>query len=149
MQMNMIRNHGRTKMVDLKTGKKLPVQNMPEQSPADVNKQMGSPEDYNAPVKISGSSKDVLWKLTPKDVTKPTLYYSSSLKRVVKMTAVVNNAQTESKFEYCDNSCPLPGTLKKTEITTQMQDGKKSVVTVDIKSAKQRHALPSSIFDVE
>mgnify|MGYP004444638285 FL=1 len=69
MQMKMVKNGDHLKVIDLKTGKTMPSQNIPAENPADVNKQMGSPEDYNAPVK-EGS----LWKITPKDASKPTLY---------------------------------------------------------------------------
>src|SRR5574344_2671356 len=47
MQMKMVQNDGRMKITDLKTGKTLPAQNMPQQNPADVSKQMRSPADYN------------------------------------------------------------------------------------------------------
>ena len=31
--------------------------------------------------------------------------------RVMKTSVVVNGANAVSEFEYCDNSCPLPGPL--------------------------------------
>ena len=62
MNMKMIQNNGRMKVIDLKSGQTLPAQNMPRQNPADVTSQMGEASDYNAPVK-SGN----LWKLVPKD----------------------------------------------------------------------------------
>ena len=65
------------------------------------------------------------------------------------MTAVVNGAVSESKFEYCDNTCELPGTLKKVEITTELAAGEKSTVTVDVLFAKRHHRLPKKMFDVE
>lgn len=144
MQMEMVQNNGRMKVTDLKTGKKLPAQNMPSQNPGDVTKQMGNPEDYNAPVQ-SGN----LWKITPKDASKPTLYYSAKRKRVVKMTVDVQGTDTETLLEYCDNSCELPGTLKKTTITTKLPNGGESKVVLEVLKAKQRHVLPSKMFDVE
>jgi hypothetical protein len=144
MQMEMVQNNGRMKVTDLKTGKKLPAQNIPAQNPADVNKQMGSPEDYNNPV-----AEGNLWKLTPKDPAKPTLYYSQKHKRVMKMDVVVNGANSTSDFEYCDNSCPLPGTLKKVTIKTVAPQGGESNVVLEVVKAKQRHLLPMKIFDVE
>lgn len=45
----------------------------------------GSPEDYNNPI-----AEGNLWKLTPKDPAKPTLYYSQKNKRVMKMNVAVN-----------------------------------------------------------
>jgi hypothetical protein len=144
MQMQMVQNNGRMKVTDLKTGKKLPAQNMPAQNLADVNKQMGSPEDYNTPVKDGN-----LWKMIPKDASKPTLYYSANKKRVVRMDVVVNGANSVSEFEYCDNSCPLPGTLKKVAIKTVLPQGGESNVLLEVVKAKQRHQLPMKMFNVE
>jgi len=144
MRMKMIQNNGRMKVIDLKTGQTLPAQNVPRQNPADVTSQMGNPSDYKAPVK-SGS----LWKLVPKDASKPTLFYSESIKRVVKMIANVNGSSAEISFEYCDASCNLPGTLKKTEIVTALPSGEKSTVVMEVVSAKARHILPAKMFNVE
>lgn len=144
MQMEMVQNNGRMKVTDLKTGKKLPAQNMPAQNPADVNKQMGSPEDYNNPI-----AEGNLWKITPKDPAKPTLYYSQKNKRVMKMDMVVNGANSVSEFEYCDNSCPLPGTLKKVTIKTNVPQGGESTVVLEVLNAKQRHILPIKMFNVD
>ncbi len=144
MQMEMVQNNGRMKITDLKTGKKLPAQNMPARNPADVNKQMGSPEDYNNPI-----AEGNFWKLTPKDPAKPTLYYSQKNKRVMKMNFVVNGVGSVSEFEYCDNSCSLPGTLKKVTIKTNAPQGGESTVALEVLKAKQRHLLPMKIFNVE
>ena len=144
MQMEMVQNNGRMKVTDLKTGKKLPAQNMPAQNPADVNKQMGTPADYNNPV-----AEENLWKITPKDSSKPTLYYSQKKKRVMKMSVVVNGANAVSEFEYCDNSCPLPGTLKKVTVKTTTPQGGESTVVLEVLKAKQRRVLPMKMFDIE
>ncbi|WP_295052593.1 hypothetical protein [uncultured Fibrobacter sp.] len=144
MRMKMIQNNGRMKVIDLKTGQTLPAQNMPRQNPADVTSQMGSPSDYKTPVK-SGN----LWKLVPKDASKPTLFYSEKNKRVVKMSTVVNGSTAEIAMEYCDASCTLPGTLKKTEISTTLPSGEKSTVVMEIVSAKARHILPAKMFNIE
>ena len=144
MRMKMIQNNGRMKVIDLKSGQTLPAQNVPKQNPADIANQMGEPSDYKAPVK-SGN----LWKLVPKDASRPTLFYSDKVKRVVKMNTVVNGSAAEIAMEYCDNSCPLPGTLKKTEIVTVMQGGEKSSVVVEVVSAKARHILPAKMFNIE
>ena len=144
MNMKMIQNNGRMKVIDLKSGQTLPAQNMPRQNPADVTSQMGEASDYKAPVR-SGS----LWKLVPKDASRPTLFYSESVKRVVKMNTVVNGASAEIALEYCDASCTLPGTLKKTEITTTLPSGEKSTVVMEIVSARARHILPAKMFDIE
>lgn len=144
MQMEMVQNNGRMKVTDLKTGKKLPAQNMPTQNLADVNKQMGAPEDYNNPI-----AEENLWKITPKEAAKPTLYYSQKNKRVVKMNMVVNGVGSVSEFEYCDNSCPLPGTLKKVTIKTTAPQGGEGTVVLEVLKAKQRHLLPMKMFNVE
>ena len=144
MQMEMVQNNGRMKVTDLKTGKKLPAQNMPAQNLANINKQMGSPEDYNNPI-----AEGNLWNLTPKDPAKPTLYYSQKNKRVMKMNVVVNGVGSVSEFEYCDNSCSLPGTLKKVTIKTNAPQGGESTVALEVLKAKQRHLLPMKIFNVE
>lgn len=147
MQMKMVQNGTRMKVTDLKTGKTLPAQNMSQRNPADVTKQMGAPSDYNEPKRES--KKSDLWKITPKDPAKPTLYYSQSRRRVVRISVVVNGATAESSFEYCNDSCNLPGTLKKTEIKTVSPDGNVSTVSVEVLSAKKRKVLPSRMFDVE
>lgn len=144
MRMKMIQNNGRMKVIDLKTGQTLPAQNVPRQNPADVTSQMGSPSDYKTPVK-SGK----LWKLVPKDSLKPTLFYSETAKRVVKMSAVINGSTAEIALEYCDALCSLPGTLKKTEIVTVLPSGEKSTVVMEVISAKARHILPAKMFNVE
>ena len=144
MQMEMVQNNGRMKVTDLKTGKKLPAQNMPTQNLADVNKQMGAPEDYNNPI-----AEENLWKITPKEAAKPTLYYSQKNKRVVKMNMVVNGVGSVSEFEYCDNSCLLPGTLKKVTIKTTAPQGGEGSVVLEVLKAKQRHLLPMKMFNVE
>ncbi len=140
MQMRIIQNEGRMKVTDLKTGKTLPAQNVPLQNMTDISKQMGTPADYNTPVK-EGS----LWKIFPKDKTKPTLYYSTQNKRVVEMTALVNGAESETEYEYCDNTCKLPGTLKKSTITTTF-NGSSSKVAIEILLAKKHHTLPKKLF---
>lgn len=144
MQMKMIQNNGRMKVIDLKSGQTLPAQNMPRQNPADVTSQMGEASDYKAPVR-SGS----LWKLVPKDASRPTLFYSESAKRIVKMNTVVNGSSAEIALEYCDASCTLPGTLKKTEIITTLPGGEKSTVVMEIVSARARHILPAKMFNIE
>jgi len=144
MQMKIVQNGSRMKVTDLKTGKALPAQNIPAQNPTDINKQMGSPEDYKSPVLEGG-----LWRISPKDASRPTLYYSQKQKRVVKMEVPVNGMIAESVFDYCDNSCLLPGTLKKVTIKTVASQGGESIVVLDVVNAKQRHVLPGKMFDLE
>lgn len=144
IQMKTIQNGSRMKVVDLKSGKTLPAQNVKQQNPADINKKMGSPEDYKNPVKEGN-----LWKIAPKDASKPTLYYSATKKRVVKMVVQVNGANAESSFEYCDNTCKLPGTLKKVEVNTTLADGNTTKVVLDILDAERRKVLPPKMFDMD
>lgn len=145
MRMKIVRNGNRIKATDLKTGEKLPTQNIPAQNPVDMNGRMGSPEDYNAPVKIA----DAFWEITPKDSAKPILYYSAKLRRIVKMKMPVNGTTATTEFEYCDNSCELPGTLKKVTIGTALPQGGESSVVLEILKVKRRHVLPSKMFDVD
>lgn len=144
IQMKTIQNGSRMKVVDLKSGKTVPAQNVKQQNPADINKKMGSPEDYKNPVKEGN-----LWKIAPKDASKPTLYYSATKKRVVKMVVQVNGANAESSFEYCDNTCKLPGTLKKVEVNTTLADGNTTKVVLDILDAERRKVLPPKMFDMD
>lgn len=65
------------------------------------------------------------------------------------MTAIINGAESESKYEYCDNTCELPGTLKKVNITTKLATGEESTVTMEVLLAKQHHRLPQKMFDIE
>ena len=67
----------------------------------------------------------------------------------MKMSVVVNGATAVSEFEYCDNSCPLPGTLKKVVIKTTAPQGGESTVVLEVLKAKQRRVLPMKMFDVE
>lgn len=142
MQMKIVQNDGRMKVTDLKTGKSLPA-NMPVQNPADVNRQMGNPEDYNPPV-AEGS----LWKITPKDASKPTLFYSERKKRIVRMTVPVSGSVAETELEYSDASGELPGTLKKVTIVTRVAGGESKVV-LEVFRAKRRHVLPGKMFNEE
>ena len=144
VQMKATQNGNRMKIVDLKTGKVLPSQNIPPQNPVDISKQFGSPADYKNPAK-EGS----LWKIVPKDASKPVLYYSANQKRIVKMHSSIQGGSADTYFEYCDNSCKLPGTLKKIDVNTILSDGKTSKVTMDILNAERRKVLPPKMFDIE
>lgn len=143
MQVKIVQNDGRMKVSDLKTGKSLPASNMPVQNPADMNRQMGNPADYNPPV-----AEDSLWKITPKDASKPTLFYSVRKKRIVRMAVPVQGATAETELEYSDASGELPGTLKKVTIVTKASTGESKVV-LEVLKAKPRHVLPSQMFNVE
>ncbi len=142
-QMKIVQNDGRMKVIDLKTGKTLPAMDIPAENPADVNRQMGNSADYNPPV-AEGS----LWKIMPKDASKPTLFYSAREKRIVRMTVPVQGATAETELEYSDASSELPGTLKKVTIVTRVAGGESKVV-LEVLGAKHRHVLPGKMFDVE
>ena len=143
MQVKIVQNDGRMKVSDLKTGMSLPASNMPVGNPADMNRQMGNPADYNSPV-----AEDSLWKITPKDASKPTLFYSVRKKRIVRMAVSVQGATAETELEYSDASGELPGTLKKVTIVTKASTGESKVV-LEVLKAKPRHVLPSQMFNVE
>ncbi|MDD7300284.1 hypothetical protein [Fibrobacter intestinalis] len=144
IQMKIVQNGNRTRITDLKSGKVLPAQNMPSQNPADISAQLGNPGDYRSPVK-EGS----LWKIVSKEDSKPTLYYSAKSKRIVRMSLPVNGAEARTALEYCDNSCPLPGTLNRATIVTKLASGDSSTVVVEILKAKGRSDFPESLFDVK
>lgn len=143
MQYKIVKNGTRIKMTDLKTGQTLPAQNIPQENALDVSAQLGTAEDYNTPVKVND-----LWKISPKDITRPVLFYSQKLKRVVKMTSKLEGADATTEFSYCDNTCSLPGTLSKIVITTKLGSGEESKITVEVLSARKRSQLPISLFSV-
>lgn len=145
VQMKIVQNGNRMRVTDLKTGKKLSAGNMPAQNPTDITKQFGSPGDYETPVKIA----DGFWKITPKDPARPSLYYSAKSRRIVKMEMSVNGTPATTEFEYCGNSCRLPGTLKKAVIRTFVPQGGESVIILEVIEAKRRHQLPKKMFDVD
>ncbi len=144
IQMKIVQNGNRTRITDLKSGKVLPAQNMPPQNPADISVQLGNPGDYRSPVK-EGS----LRKIVPKEDSTPTLYYSAKSKRIVRMSLPVNGAEARTALEYCDNFCPLPGTLNRATIVTRLASGDSSTVVVEILKAKGRSDFPESLFDVK
>jgi hypothetical protein len=144
--MKLVRNGNKMSMTDLKTGKTLPAQDLPQaqSSAPDVASGLGSAADYLAPVKEGG-----LWRLSPQDASKPTLYYSDTQKRVVKMVQNVGSGGTsETTISYCDKSCSLPGTPREFQITAS-QNGASTQVTIQIVSAKRVPAPPDALFDVK
>jgi hypothetical protein len=144
--MKMVKNGNKVSMTDLKTGKQLPAQALPEGqgSAPDVATGLGYVTDYHTPVKEGG-----LWRLSPIDETKPTLYYSDTQKRVVKMVQNMGNeASSETVIAYCDKSCPLPGTPKEFQIKA-VQNNVATSVTIQIVSADRVPAPPDAMFDVQ
>ena len=150
MYMEIVKNGNNMRVTDLKTGKKLPTQNLPQSGTPDIVNQMGNPEDYTTPIKENN-----LWKIVPKENNKPTFYYSDKIKRVVKMLINVpidasgSEATSEANYKYCDYSCNFPGTLSSVEIKTQMPNAQESNVKVEIISVKKINHLPKSMFDLK
>ena len=145
MNLKMVRNGAQIGMVDLKTGKTLPAQSLPSAGAdmLDVDKQFGKPEEYQSPVKA-----DSLWKLVPKDVSKPTLFYSDKQKRVVRMETTIQGIPAVSTFRYCSSNCSLPGTLSGVDIVSTMPGQMETRVQVDVLTAQRRHSLPESLFSI-
>ena len=143
VQMKIVQNDGRMKVIDLKTGKTLPATNIPAENPADMNRQMGNPDDYSSP-EAEGS----LWKIAPKYASRPTLFYSVREKRIVRMAVPVQGVTAETDLEYSDASSALPGTLKKVTIVTRVAGGESKVV-LEVLGVKRRQVLPGKMFDVE
>ena len=150
MNMQIVKNGNIIRVTDLKTGKSLPSQSGLQNEPTDITSQMGKPEDYRIPVKENG-----LWKIVPKDDSKPVFLYSDKKRRVVKMIAKIpmnalgGVATAETEYKYCDNSCPLPGTLSSVEIKTLMPNAQVSNVKVDVLSAKRRSNLSTALFNIK
>lgn len=154
MSMEIVRNGERMRVTDLKSGKRLPSQSVPQgaaqNDATDITAQMGNPSDYKTPVKENG-----LWKIVPKDESRPTFYYSDKLRRIVKMEAKIpmenlgGVATAQSEYRYCDNSCSLPGTLSGVEIKTLMPNGQTSTVKVEVVSAKKRNHVPGALFEIK
>jgi hypothetical protein len=144
--MKLVKNGNKVSMTDLKTGKMLPAQNLPEGQGAapDVANGLGYVTDYHAPVKEGN-----LWRVDPIDASKPTLYYSDAQKRVVQMIQDMGNgASSETTIAYCDKSCLLPGTPKEFQIKA-VQNNVATSVTIQIVSAKRISAPPDAMFDAQ
>lgn len=150
MNIQIVKNGDIIRVTDLKTGKSLPSQSGLQNEPTDITSQMGKPEDYRIPVKENG-----LWKIVPKDDSKPVFFYSDKKRRVVKMIAKIpmnalgGVATAETEYRYCDNSCQLPGSLSSVEIKTLMPNAQVSNVKVDVLSAKRRSNLPTVLFNIK
>lgn len=145
MNLKMIRNGLQMGMVDLKSGKTLPAQSLPSAGSdvLDVEKQFGKPDEYQSPVKV-----DTLWKLIPKDVSKPTLFYSDKQKRVVRMETTIQGVPAVSIFRYCGSTCSLPGTLSGVDIVSTVPGQSETRVQVEVLTAQRRHSLPESLFSI-
>ncbi|GHV14569.1 hypothetical protein AGMMS49938_10930 [Fibrobacterales bacterium] len=143
MHIKIVRNDGKVGGVDLKTGKTLPAQLLASanQGTPDLDKSFGAANDYLAPVKV-----DSLWRLSPKDPTHPTLYYSEKNKRIVKMTQSVSGTQSETTFRYCDASCAVPGTPSAIEMVSTA-NGQTTRILTEM-TVKKRTDLSDAFFAV-
>lgn len=145
MNMKIVRNGDQMGMLDLKTGKAMPSQTLPKDQLAalDVSQGMGSAEDYQAPVAV-----DSLWKLVPKEPSRPTLFYSEKTQRVVKMQQTPSlGVYAETLIRYCTSGCALPGTPTGIEIVSSA-NGIDTKVVLEVVLAKKRTALSDALFTI-
>gem|GEM_PF-4231149 len=143
VNMRIIRNGGQISVTDLKTGEVLPSSMAGQQADAlDINQGMGNAEDYFAPVR-EGS----LWRLSPIDPAKATLFYSEEQKRVVKMRQTVQpGVFSETNIKYCDKTCTFPGTPASIEIATQISGQESAKVMLEIFSVQKPASIPDALF---
>lgn len=154
VQTETVRNNGRIKVTDLKTGKVLPSSNA-ETNLMDYRQFIGSPEDYSGV-----SFEDGLWKLSPKDDAGKILYYSACEERIMQVFYVLGDTVTTMNYSYFDESADFPGTLKSMNLErsvylrdAQMREYMKSdtmkvFMEWNLYKIKQRHLLPEKLFDI-
>ena len=154
VQTETVRNNGRIKVTDLKTGKVLPSSDA-ETNLMDYRQFIGSPEDYSGV-----SFEDGLWKLSPKDDAGKILYYSACEERIMKVFYVSGDTVTTMNYSYFDESADFPGTVKSMNLErsvylrdAQMReyiksDTMKVFMEWSLYKIKQRHLLPEKLFDI-
>jgi hypothetical protein len=154
VQTETVRNNGRIKVTDLKTGKVLPSSNA-ETNLMDYRQFIGSPEDYSGV-----SFEDGLWKLSPKDDAGKILYYSACEERIMKVFYVSGDTVTFMNYSYFDESADFPGTVKSMNLErsvylrdAQMREYMKSdtmkvFMEWSLYKIKQRRLLPEKLFDI-
>ena len=147
-------NDGQVRVTDLKTGKRYPS-SYAEYDLTDYNRLFGTATDYSH-VELEGS----LWKMTPVDETKPTLYYSSCEERIVKASQVVGDTTNVYTYAYYDENADFPGAVSKMLIERSvymkdalMRDYLKSdtlhaTYEISILRIKRRSVLPAKLFDI-
>ncbi|MDR1830923.1 MAG: hypothetical protein LBQ76_09160 [Candidatus Fibromonas sp.] len=144
VNMKIVRNGDQLSITDLKTGAVLPSQTAPQTAVPDINQGMGSAEDYLAPAKEGN-----LWRLSPKDPAKATLFYSEELKRVVKIQHTVQpGVYSETNIKYCDKTCSFPGTPVSIEIETYVNGQAASKVLLEIISIQKVSSLSDALFAI-
>ena len=154
VQTETVRNNGRIKVTDLKTGKVLPSSNA-ETNLMDYRQFIGTSEDYSGV-----SFEDGLWKLSPKDDAGKILYYSACEERIMKVFYVSGDTVTTMNYSYFDESADFPGTVKSMNLErsvylrdAQMREYMKSdtmkvFMEWSLYKIKQRHLLPEKLFDI-
>ena len=154
VQTETVRNNGRIKVTDLKTGKVLPSSNA-ETNLMDYRQFIGTSEDYSGV-----SFEDGLWKLSPKDDAGKILYYSACEERIMKVFYVSGDTVTTMNYSYFDESADFPGTVKSMNLErsvylrdAQMREYMKSdtmkvFMEWSLYKIKQRRLLPEKLFDI-
>ena len=154
VQTETVRNNGRIKVTDLKTGKVLPSSNA-ETNLMDYRQFIGTSEDYSGV-----SFEDGLWKLSPKDDAGKILYYSACEERIMKVFYVSGDTVTTMNYSYFDESADFPGTVKSMNLErsvylrdAQMREYMKSdtmkvFMEWNLYKIKQRRLLPEKLFDI-
>ena len=154
VQTETVRNNGRIKVTDLKTGKVLPSSDA-ETNLMDYRQFIGSPEDYSGV-----SFEDGLWKLSPKDDAGKILYYSACEERIMKVFYVSGDTVTTMNYSYFDESAEFPGTVKSMNLERSVylkdanmreyikSDTMKVFMEWNLYKIKQRRLLPEKLFDI-
>ena len=154
VQTETVRNNGRIKVTDLKTGKVLPSSDA-ETNLMDYRQFIGTPEDYSGV-----SFEDGLWKLSPKDDAGKILYYSACEERIMKVFYVSGDTVTTMNYSYFDESADFPGTVKSMNLERSVylkdanmreyikSDTMKVFMEWSLYKIKQRHLLPEKLFDI-
>lgn len=143
----MVQNGSRSMVEDLNTGKKHAAssEELGVSSSLDVSSQLGTAEDYQTPVLDGG-----FWRLDPVDSAKPTLYYDSTLMRVVEFHQTLSSTQSAvSKIEYAPTGSTtlVPGTPCRIEIISDVS-GVQSTVVIEALLSKKRKDILDAVFDV-
>ncbi len=154
VQTETVRNNGRIKVTDLKTGKVLPSSDA-ETNLMDFRQFVGTPEDYSG-----ATFEDGLWKLSPKDDAGKILYYSACEERIMKIFYVSGDTVTTMNYSYFDEFADFPGTVKSMNLERSVylrdatmrdyikSDSMKVFMDWSLYRIKQRHLLPGKLFDI-
>ena len=144
LNMKIVRNGDKISVTDLKTGAVMPSQMAENSATPDINQNLGSVEDYQKPVKEGG-----LWKMSPVNPEKATMFYSEELKRIVKMKQTIQQGiENEINIKYCDNKCAIPGIPKSIEIETSINGQSSSKVLLEIISVQKLNSIPDALFNI-